>query len=287
MKPSGHTGKEFPLIKEVNAQRILRALLLLKDIPLDRTAQREAILSLYSEKEEKSVFRGMVIPSFRKLGLLQGWEDMISLSANGLLIAEAAGVSPKFGMRAFRSVLLEKDRELLGIVEVQIRHKRSIVDLYRCLSGDIAAPSEIQKKERLKRWIALLSGSGLVQRIVDTVSVVKSTLKVAQQDLDHQPKSKEFFNILFRSYRDLVRTQHQVDVVDIADLRGVVATHYWRKQKFILTERQFDILLRAVPMTTNDYLISLGKPMGPEEKLFQLDGRYYRTLSIRALGRQR
>jgi len=286
MESSAHAGKEFPLIKEVNAERILEALLLLKDIPLDRTAQREAILSLYSEKEEKSVFRGMVIPSFRKLGFLQGWEDMISLSANGLVIAEAGELSPDFGMRALRAILLEKDREHLGIVEGQISDETTTADLYARLNTEIAAPSDLQRRERLKRWIALLCGSGLLQRTANQISVIRSALRVAQEDLDHQPKSHVFLDILFRCYRELVREQHQVDVVDIADLRCVVATHYCRQKKSILTERQFDILLRAAPITTEHYLISFGKPMGPEEKLFELNGRYYRTLSVRALGRQ-
>lgn len=286
MRTSASNGKEFPLLKEVNAQRVLQALILLKEVPLDREAQRDAILSLYIEKGEKSVFRGMVIPTFRKLGLLQGWEDMISLSANGLVIGEAGAISLDFGMRALRAVLLEKDREHLSIVEVKISGKTTTPDLYTRVKTEIAAPSDLQRRERLKRWIALLCGSGLLERTADQVSVIQSILTVAQEDLDHQSKCRGFSDVLFRSYRELVREQHQVDVVDIADLRCVVARHYCRQRASILTERQFDTLLRNVPITTDEYLISFGKPMGPEEKLFELKGRYYRTLSVRALGRQ-
>jgi hypothetical protein len=285
MKTSNCKPKEFPLVKEVNAQRILAALLLLRQFPLDRDAQRDAILSLYRQKEEKSVFRGMVIPSFRKLGLLQGWEDMISLSANGLVIAEAAGASLDFGMRAFRAVLLEKDREYLSIVEVHVRETITTVQLYQRLYREIASPSDIQRRERLKRWTALLCGAGLLQKTADHLCMAQSAVTVAQQDLNHAPKSPHFTEILFRSYNELVQRQHQVDVVDIADLRSVVATRYCRQLKLILTERQFDTLLRVVPITTEKYLISFGKPMGPEEKLFEMKGQYYRTLSIRDLGR--
>ncbi|MBI4063452.1 MAG: hypothetical protein HY401_04035 [Elusimicrobia bacterium] len=284
MKTSAEGGKEFPLIKEVNADRILRALILFGQTPLNRDSQRDAILSLYSDKEEKSVFRGMVIPSFRKLGFLQGWEDMISLSANGLLIAEAGGISHDFGMRALRAVLLEKDREYLSVVEAQVHGETTTADLFAKLGSKIAAPSEIQGKERLKRWVALLAESGLMKRAGEKISIEESVLKVAQTDLDSKGKSHGFLELIFQTYREIVREQRQVDVVDIADLRCRVAVHYCKKTS-ILTERQFDELLRTIPITTEQYLISFGKPMGPEEQLFELNGRYYRTLSVRVLGR--
>ena len=283
MRFSETNAREFPLIKEVNAQRILRALISFKQAPLDRDAQRDAILKLYTDKEEKSVFRGMIIPSFRKLGFLQGWEDMISLSANGLLIAEAGEALQSFGMRALRAILLEKDREHLSIVEKQINSNMTTAQLYERLDTVIAAPSDRQRKERLKRWTTLLSGAGLLRRNGDQISIINNVLKISQNDLDHRSKSRGFLNTLFQSYRDLVREQNQVDIVDIADLRCGVAIRYCRQKRLILTERQFDILLRTIPITTDQYLMSFGKPMGPEEQLFELNGTYYRTVSVRNL----
>jgi len=283
MRSSDTEAREFPLIKEVNAQRILRALISFKQAPLDRDAQREAILKLYTDKEEKSVFRGMIIPSFRKLGFLQGWEDMISLSANGLLIAEAGEALQSFGMRALRAILLEKDREHLCIVEKQMNGNTTIAQLYERLDTAIASPSDRQRKERLKRWIALLSGAGILRRDGEQISIIRNVLKISRNDLDYRSKSRGFSDTLFQSYRDLVRDQNQVDIVDIADLRCVVAVRYCRQKRLILTERQFDILLRTIPITTDQYLISFGKPMGPEEKLFEFKGNHYRTVSVRYL----
>ena len=60
---------EMPLIKEFRIARILACLNCFACHPFDRNKQRECILSLYPGKTEKSVFRGMVIPSLRRLGL--------------------------------------------------------------------------------------------------------------------------------------------------------------------------------------------------------------------------
>ena len=68
--------------------------------------------------------------------------------------------------------------------------------------------------------------------------------------------------------------------MDIVDLREYVALSFYRKENKILTESQFDNKLALLPLVTNDYVISLGHPMGAEEKLFAYKGDYYRTLSI-------
>ena len=198
MHTPANNAKDFPLIKEVHAYRILQALILFKQNPLDRDAQRDGILKLYNEKEkkekeEKSVFRGMIIPSFRKLGFLQGWEDMISLSANGLIIAEAGELSIEYGMRALRALVLEKDREYLSIVETGIMNDITMPALYERLRMQIPAPSDAQRHERLKRWITLLCNAKLIEKTdMEHLSVVQTHLKIACSDLDSPPKAKGF-----------------------------------------------------------------------------------------------
>ena len=73
-------------------------------------------------------------------------------------------------------------------------------------------------------------------------------------------------------------------IVDIADLRERVAMKLLDNEKEILTENQFDDRLREIPLATNEYIISLGRSMGAEEKLFSYKGKYYRTLSIEFAG---
>ena len=72
-------------------------------------------------------------------------------------------------------------------------------------------------------------------------------------------------------------------IVDITDLRTSVASAMLVREQKIVTEGMFDNLLRSIPFTTEDYLISLGRPMGAEEKLFGYKGNHYRTISIEHL----
>lgn len=274
---------ELPLIKENNSERILRIITAFDTYPLDREAQREEVLSLYQDKEEKSVFRGMVIPSLRKLGIIQGWEDMIFLGGNGRIIAEATKESPATGLRVFRAVLLEQDRLLLSVVEKELRKPTTLGRLEGRLSQLVVAPSSRQASERIKRWVALLTSAGLVKKDSGELVSDSTALKIAQADLSVKISQKEFVDLLFAGYRVAVGKQRGVDVVDIAELRGEVSVIVWRNLHAVLTEAGFDDLLRITPRISKTYLISFGKPMGPEEKLFRFENQFYRTMSIRNL----
>lgn len=275
---------EMPLLKENNAPRILDIVRAFKAHPLDRDAQRDAVVGLYGDKEEKSVFRGMVIPTLRKLGIIQGWEDMLFLSGNGNLVAAAASDEAASGLRALRAVLLEEDRRHLSLIETM--PAEALIDaLYAEYAPKVKAAQLPQAEERVERWIMLLSSAGLLKKEGKKVGVNAGSLADAKKDLELTPdKRKNFPKYLFDAYAKTTASQRGIDVVDISELRVIVGESYWKTDKSIVTEAQFDAMLVDLPLNTEKYMLSFGKPMGPEEKLFSLKGSYYRTMSVRMLG---
>ena len=79
----------IPLIKEHRIQKLFQVLDCFERFPFNRDSLRECVLQLYEDKEEKSIFRGMVIPSLRHMGLILGYDEDLRLSANGNLIVIA------------------------------------------------------------------------------------------------------------------------------------------------------------------------------------------------------
>jgi len=148
------------------------------------------------------------------------------------------------------------------------------------ISKKIEAFSQKQKEERIRRWLKILEQCGLVKRGKDniTIHLLYQNLEQAEKDLNWQAKLSLFKKFLFEGYSFL--SDKTAGVVDIVDLREYVALSLYRKKKGILTESRFDELLRALNLVTDDYVISLGHPMGAEEKLFVYRDDYYRTLSI-------
>jgi hypothetical protein len=99
--------------------------------------------------------------------------------------------------------------------------------------------------------------------------------------LDVSGKQEYFKNFLFAGYKILAQGQPGVRSVDIEELREKVAVLAYGDKSYIITKDQFDILLRSMPHITDEYVITFGRSMGPEENLFILDGNYYQTISIR------
>jgi hypothetical protein len=102
-------------------------------------------------------------------------------------------------------------------------------------------------------------------------------------DVDNK-SMEDFKKYLFKAYFEL--SKKTAGIIDIADLRENVALKLLRENKIILTENQFDEMLRKIPFATDDYIISFGRPMGAEEKLFERNGNYFRTLSIKFFRRE-
>lgn len=276
---------KIPLVKENRIEMLLKCLDCIDKYAFNREKQREYILSLYPGKNEKSVFRGMVMPSLRHLGLIVGFSDLIRLSANGKLLL----ISRQQGNREFKRVLsgvfLEIDYNKFKFME-EIKNltgrNNELPQNYfiQVISKKIEAPSQKQNIERIKRWLKILHQCSLIkmEKADINIHLQYQNLERAEKDLDWRTKSSMFKKFLFKEYSSL--SNKTAGVVDIVDLREYVALLMYNERKEILTEIQFDELLRSLPLVTDYYVISLGHPMGAEEKLFVYKGDYYRTLNI-------
>jgi len=285
------SNKKIPLIKEYRVDKLKNCLKYIDTYSFNRDKQKEFILSLYPDKKdkdpehkEKSVFRGMVIPSLRHLGLIVGYGDLLRTSANGKLIIESELTSKNLHQRVLRAVIYEIDQNIFQFIDV-LRENDSINIRNFLQLMNINAPSEKQKKERISHWFSILKEVELINYNAENIILNEQKYNQILSDVDVDNKSMEDFKkYLFKAYFEL--SKKTAGIIDIADLRENVALKLLRENKIILTENQFDEMLRKIPFATDDYIISFGRPMGAEEKLFKRNGNYFRTLSIKFFRRE-
>jgi len=273
--------KELPLIKENRIEKLTQVLGIFDKYPYNREKQSEHVLKLYPNKIEKSVFRGMVIPSLRYMGLIIGYENLIRLSANGRILIEAKKRNNQELLRAWRAIVLELDHDKFGFMNIIGKGANQGI-IRTKLARLVVGPSEKQIDERIKRWLKILINSKLLDEIKGNVMPNLRNLDKARHDIQPMGKKKEFKDLLISGYQ-IFPYHETAGIVDIADLREIVAKLFYNKYNMILTEAQFDSLLRGIPFITKSYIISLGHTMGAEEKLFKLKGEYYRTITISLL----
>lgn len=285
------SNKKIPLIKEYRVDKLKNCLKYIDTYSFNRDKQKEFILSLYPDKKdkdpehkEKSVFRGMVIPSLRHLGLIVGYGDLLRTSANGKLIIESELTNKNLHQRVLRAVIYEIDQNIFQFIDV-LRENDSINIRNFLQLMNINAPSEKQKKERISHWFSILKEVELINYNAKNIILNEHKYNQILSDVDVNNKSMEDFKkYLFKAYFEL--SKKTAGIIDIADLRENVALKLLRENKIILTENQFDEMLRKIPFATDDYIISFGRPMGAEEKLFKRNGNYFRTLSIKFFRRE-
>jgi len=273
--------RPLPVLK-ASSHKLFALLSCVRDHPYDRDSLREAALDLYPGRDEKSVFRGMVIPTLRRLGLIVGYERSIRLSANGALITTALDISRSEALRVLRAVLLEIDHATgHSLEELEQGGPTPARQFQETQAARIEGPSQRQSLERVRDWIAYLAYAGLVRPHDDYLEVDLDTLQWARTDLEPTSKNDFFGGYLLGGYRKLVRHQSGIRSIGIEDLRQEVAVSAYTGDSAIITGNQFDDLLRGMPNITTEYVITFGRSMGPEERLFVLGGRYYETISIR------
>jgi len=276
--------RKIPLIKEYRIQKLTKCLECFDKFAYYREKQRDCILELYPntgsktlEHREKSIFRGMVIPSLRYLGLIIGFGDAIKPSANGKLITESQFDNELYD-RCWRAVIFEIDRRIFNFLETIKQHKFSKNNLIEVLSSQIEDISSKQKRERIEKWLSILYQVGLIEYSTD-VSLNESNYK--QVLLDINPDLKDF-----ERFRDYVTDEYyklgksSAGIVDIKDLREAIALMFLKERR-ILTEEQFDHLFRRFISTTPNFHISLGEPMGADQKLFEYKGKFYKTIIMK------
>jgi len=266
--------KKIPLIKEYRVDKLKRCLKCIDEYSFNRDAQKECILNLYPGKSEKSVFRGMVIPSLRHLGLIVGYGDFLRTSANGKLIVESELLDQDLHQRVLRGVIYEIDKNVFQFID-SLRNTNSIP------IQNIDAPSEKQKKERMSHWLSILKQVKLINYNDQNITIDEQRYNLTLTDVKINKNIENFKKYFFDTYFEL--SKKTADIVDITDLRKNVAVRILENNKMILTENQFDEMLRKIPFASDDYIISFGRPMGAEEKLFKYKDNYFRTLSIKQI----
>jgi len=278
--------KKIPLIKEYHINKLTDCLKCFDKYAFNREKQKECVLSLYPNKSgrsfehrEKSIFRGMVIPSLRHLGLIIGFEDLLRTSANGKLIIESQRTEEELYYRVWRAIIYEIDRDVFGFISVIKNTSFLLEEFIKEISNQIEAVSEKQKVERIKKWLSILGQVALIN-YSDIINLNKENYEQVIKDIDINFKNINIFKeYLFEGYLKL--TEDYGGVVDIRTLREYVCSKMLKANKAILTEHQFDEILRKIPFETENYIISLGEPMGAEQKLFRYRGNYFKTLHIK------
>jgi len=279
--------KKIPLIKEYRIYKLKGCLQCIDRYLFNREKQRDCILDLYLNKKgksiehrEKSIFRGMVLPSVRYLGLIIGNADSIKASANGKLIIESQD-DQKLYQRVLRAITYEVDKDIFNFIPIIKNLSMPKQEFIQKISNKIEGVSEKQKIERVDKWLSILHQVELINySSSQIISINKKKYKQTIDDVNVDMKNfKNFKEYFFESYFELSRKY--AGVVDITDLRECICLKILKSQKDILTENQFDEMLSRVLSETKEYIISLGRPWGAREKLFKFEGNSYKTIIVK------
>lgn len=279
--------KKIPLIKEYRIYKLKGCLQCIDRYLFNREKQRDCILDLYLNKKgksiehrEKSIFRGMVLPSVRYLGLIIGNADSIKASANGKLIIESQD-DQKLHQRVLRAITYEVDKDIFNFIPIIKNLSMPKQEFIQKISNKIEGVSEKQKIERIDKWLSILHQVELINySSSQIISINKKKYKQTIDDVNVDMKNfKNFKEYFFESYFELSRKY--AGVVDITDLREYICLKILKSHKDILTENQFDEMLSRVLSETKEYIISLGRPWGAREKLFKFEGNSYKTIIVK------
>jgi len=280
--------KKIPLIKEYRVSKLKECLQCVDRYFLNREKQRDCILDLYPNKKgkslehrEKSIFRGMVLPSLRCLGLIIGHADSIKASANGKLIIIENEDDQKLHQRILRAITYEVDKDIFKFIPIIKNSPMPKKEFIQKISNKIEGVSEKQKIERIDKWLSILHQVELINYSSSHIILInkkkyKQTIDDVNVDMKNFKNFKEYF---FESYFELSRKY--AGVVNITDLREYICLKMLKSHKGILTENQFDEMLSRVLSERKEYIISLGRPWGAREKLFKFEGNSYKTIIVK------
>lgn len=265
---------------------------------MDRDHQRSCVLGAYaaesgqhwedlSEEQrahmDKSIFRGMVIPTLRYLGFVIGDGDFLHLSSNGMLAAAADSCATELKQRALASLVYEVDQlqfQYLPLIEQQPGPQKSLeLRLSEVLT---AGPSERQRRERTRHWLRLLNDARLVDNDSGVLKasalacLVPHLLEVRQEDTDW------FLPALLSSYGQVVDATGSRSC-SIVDIRSRLSTDQLRNHSRVVTRQRFDRLMQLVPFEGKHYMLSFGSPIGWGEDLIEYKNKQYSTLIITSM----
>lgn len=277
---------DIPLIKETNLDLLIETLACFEKHPLDRERQRACVLSHYNVKpgqdlalKDKSVFRGMVVPSLRYLGLIVGDGDYLRTSSNGHLALVANRCAPKTRQQVLAVLFYEIDKQSFHFLDFIGSHRDTVEAAKKALTLECSSgPSLIQKRERVLSWLALLRQANLV---VDTGGflVLSSLSQEVQGDLvvGYNDVETWFKTALFRAYDE---AREANGVCDIISLRTCLSENELQEHARIVTCNRFDRLMQKFPFEEQGYILSFGSPISGGQELLEYRKQFYKTLII-------
>lgn len=277
----------IPLIKEYRTSFLTNSLKCFELHKFDRGEQRTCVLNLYdvSGRNEahfdKSIFRGMVIPSLRYLGLIYGEGDSIKVSANGKILVDSETAGTIIQGRALRAVVYELDQKIfgsfLGLIK-KLQNPSRLLFL-KTISKNLDQPAGAAMRERVGKWLSILEEVKLIRIERKILMLRQEFVNELNEDLSVSNVSMEKFSrIMLSAYREL--SKNDIGIIKIEELRKKVCSDYLHVG-IIMTETKFDKMIVSMPLETDEYIFSLGMPMGAQEKLLQFNDRFYDTLHVK------
>jgi hypothetical protein len=273
----------IPIIKENRWNRIVEVLAILDRFPYNREKQKTLVIELYDGKSEKSVFRGMVIPTLRHLGLVLGRGPTIRLSANGKLVALARTRGEHELSRVSAAVVEEIDRLRFGFLDAlkQLGHQSQVLSKDQFVEKLVSLSRQIpagRARERIRRWTELLLEVELFRKEKAVLLINSHALKILAEER-RMMDSSAFEKILLKAYK-MLALRAAGPVVDIAAMREKTAILAYDDCGRVLTEAQFDELLTQLLSASHEYGIWMGRPTAPREKSFAYGNNFYRTIAM-------
>ncbi|MFZ1520333.1 MAG: hypothetical protein WAU11_16270 [Ignavibacteriaceae bacterium] len=277
----------LPLFKEYRLDILQRCLVCFDENNFDREKQRNCVLKNYDMSNridiqhwDKSVFRGMVIPSLKYLGLLYGNKDELMPSANGKLLI-AAHKAVNNNPNILRTIVFDLDKREFNFLDHIRKGRLTKEDLFIFVSQKINIEKKKPLVERINKWLSILAQVKLVE-INKQIQGIEENIVGTENDFNVNNFNKDIFiELLLESYKELSRGN--VGIIKIEDLKKLVLIKHINIQQNILISSVFDELFSMIELSNENYLISLGKPMGAKEMLLLYKNNYYDTIHIKFL----
>jgi hypothetical protein len=254
----------------------------LQEHEYDRDGFREAILELFKEKSEKSVFRGMAIPTLRTLGLLVGFEREMHLSGDGALVMTADSLDEPRNNRAMQRVLayIERKRGL------DSTWRRAVVSTACALSWftDVEARPSSDFPSRVRRWLGYLTFFRLIEPRETGYVPNRRLRSQLTHPIPRGARLKHVVADLYETYCRMARGGVGEPVVGIEPLHREFAIGRLRHHGELLLRVDFDALLERI-VSRNCLDVHLHRSMGAEQGLFFFRGQYYQAMSVAGIRR--
>ena len=274
---------EIPVLK-MPPKYICKAVQILYHYGENRSELREHVLSMFDSADEKSVFRGMYVPTMRALGLTLGFGQEIRCSSNGRLLFDAYSKSTDEGKRVLGKLLAEIDEDNYNIVyflknRLIMEHK-SVVKfiISKDVSLGLTPLSNTVANERVRKFMRYLTEGRVIKQNDSQYALDEGGYLQTKVDTD-VIKVPEFWDILLSCYNIIEEMKAGFPSVPIYQLRNEVSRKFYQSG-IALTEREFDSLIARMPRIQSDYIIKFSRPMMESEKLLHLGGEVYSGMAI-------